>query len=175
MTASANQVAAALRRELPELPTDKAHKLLYYTQGHHLALFGRPAFTEAVFAADNGPAVDFDDDPALKHTPGTLPQSMLNVVLLVATRYGHLTAGDLSRLSRAETPWQATQPGQPIEHQLLDGFFNGPGAQDPADPRYSDPTYLARLREEASKSRDRGPVQPDDLDVLLAKVSGRDQ
>jgi hypothetical protein len=37
MVVSAHDVAAALRARLPDLPTKKLHKLLYYCQGHHLA------------------------------------------------------------------------------------------------------------------------------------------
>ncbi|MBO0869079.1 MAG: hypothetical protein J2P15_10980 [Micromonosporaceae bacterium] len=54
MTASARDVAAAIRRRLPGVPTKKLHKLLYYCQGHHLAHFGVPLFAESVVAFDMG-------------------------------------------------------------------------------------------------------------------------
>jgi len=44
MSASAHDVAAALRDRLPGLPTKKLHKLLYFCQGHHLAVKGEPLF-----------------------------------------------------------------------------------------------------------------------------------
>src|SRR5688572_7307429 len=55
--ASANQVAAALREHLPGVEGPRLHRLLYYVQGHHLALHGRPAFTDDIAAGVNGPEV----------------------------------------------------------------------------------------------------------------------
>ena len=46
MTASAGAVAAALRERLPNIPAVKLQKLLYYCQGHHLAHFGEPLFSD---------------------------------------------------------------------------------------------------------------------------------
>ncbi len=54
---SAHDVAAELRRLLPGVPAKKLHKLLYYCQGHHLAHFEEPLFTEPVMAWDVGPVV----------------------------------------------------------------------------------------------------------------------
>ena len=39
------------------MPVKKLHKLLYYCQGHHLAAFDEPLFTETVSAYDMGPVV----------------------------------------------------------------------------------------------------------------------
>ncbi|HZP14298.1 MAG TPA: Panacea domain-containing protein, partial [Nocardioides sp.] len=54
---SAHDVARELRRRLPDLPTKKLHKLLYYCQGHHLAQVGEPLFVETISAWDMGPVV----------------------------------------------------------------------------------------------------------------------
>jgi uncharacterized phage-associated protein len=50
MTVSARDVAAAIRERLPRVPTKKLHKLLYYCQGHHLAHFGKPLFSDTISA-----------------------------------------------------------------------------------------------------------------------------
>jgi uncharacterized phage-associated protein len=57
MTVSAHDVAAALRERLPGLGVKKLHKLLYYCQGHHLAVFEEPLFRETISAWDMGPVV----------------------------------------------------------------------------------------------------------------------
>jgi uncharacterized phage-associated protein len=174
MTTSAQQVAAALRRELPGLPTEKVHKLLYYVQGHHLALFGQPAFTEAIAASEDGPEIDFDCDRTLQHTPGALSQSVLNVVGLVAARYGRLTFGDLSRLSRAESPWQDSGRGDEIGHHVLCEYFTTDGAQEPVPAEFrNDPERRRRIAEEVNRTRTDATGKPDDLDELLAEVTGR--
>lgn len=171
---AANQVAAALRREVPGLPTEKVHRLLYYVQGHHLALFGQPAFIEAVVATDDGPEVDFDCDPTLTHSPGTLGESVLNVVGLVAARYGRLTFADLVRLTRAEPPWQTTARGREITHDALREFFSGEGAQERVPAAFrNDPERRRRIAEEVNRTRSQAPGKPDDLQELLAEVTGR--
>ena len=57
MTVPAHDVADALRERLPGLRTKKLHKLLYYCQGHHLAVFDEPLFRETISAWDMGPVV----------------------------------------------------------------------------------------------------------------------
>jgi uncharacterized phage-associated protein len=57
MAVPAREIAAALRERLPGLGTVKLHKLLYYCQGHHLATFGEPLFSDTISAWDMGPVV----------------------------------------------------------------------------------------------------------------------
>ena len=54
-TLSAHSVAVELRHRLPGVGVKKLHKLLYYCQGHHLATFGLPLFSESISAWDMGP------------------------------------------------------------------------------------------------------------------------
>jgi len=53
----ARDVAAEIRRRLPGVGVKKLHKLLYYCQGHHLAAFGAPLFSQSISAWDMGPVV----------------------------------------------------------------------------------------------------------------------
>ena len=164
--AHASQIAAALREHLPGVEGNKLHKLLYYVQGHHLALFLRPAFAEAVTAGPDGPEVA--GDVAAAGDPHALPAGLLNVTLLVVSRYGGLTAVDLNRLTQAEAPWLHTAAGHAIDHDLLAGFFRADGAQEHAH-RYSS-AEVVRLRREAHilkevtriRTGEREP-RPDDL------------
>lgn len=174
MAATANQVAAALRDHLPHLEGPKLHRLLYYVQGHHLALTGRLAFPETVIAGPDGPEVDGFHDQHLNHLRGILDDWILNVVLVVATRYGQLTTGDLNRLTQAQPPWRDTPPKQPINPNMLAAFFTGDGAQEAFGPPL-DPAERRRLAAEVRRVQTSPPAEPDDLAALLAKVAGHGQ
>ena len=112
------EVAAALRARLPDLPTKKLHKLLYYCQGHHLAAFGTPLFAETISAWDMGPVVGelwYAEDRG-KSPPAAgrrLDEAELNTVGYVVSRYGGLTGRDLERLTHGERPWQRADGGRP--------------------------------------------------------------
>jgi uncharacterized phage-associated protein len=92
MTVSAHDVSAELRRRLPSVDTKKLHKLLYYCQGHHLAVVGEPLFTEPVAAWDMGPVVERlwrDERYGLEPPPASeLDEAGLNTVGYVLSRYG---------------------------------------------------------------------------------------
>ena len=116
MTVSAHEVAAELRNRLPGLGIKKQHKLLYYCQGHHLATFGEPLFSETLSAWDMGPVVG-----ALWHQekvgdvpePTTsLTEAQRNTIGYVASRYGALSGSDLERLTHSEPPWQQANAGR---------------------------------------------------------------
>ena len=57
MAVRASGVAAELRRRLPGIAAPTLHHFLYYCQGHHLATFGEPLFSETISAWDMGPVV----------------------------------------------------------------------------------------------------------------------
>src|SRR6267142_391213 len=141
MTASAHDIAAALRERLPGLPTVKLHKLLYYCQGHHLAAFGEPLFTEPVSAFDMGPMVaelwryeKQNSRPApAQHIDD---EAVLNTIGYVMSRYGGMTGRDLINLSHAEDPWRRADsrraPGGStrIEAEWIREYFAGEGAPE---------------------------------------------
>jgi uncharacterized phage-associated protein len=111
MTASAHDVATAFRERLPDLGVKKLHKLLYYGQGHHLATFGRPLFSESIRAWDMGPVVAElwrdEDRGEPRPEPHTLGEAELNTIGYVASQYGRLNGSQLERLTHTEQPWQA--------------------------------------------------------------------
>jgi uncharacterized phage-associated protein len=136
MTTTARNVAAALCERLPGVTAAKLHKYLYYAQGHHLAMLGRPLFEEAIAAWDHGPVV-----PAFwgcERQPTTdaddLTNAELSTLEYVAARYGGLTINDLERLTKAETPWQladaARRPGVSvtIRPDWLRDYFSTDGS-----------------------------------------------
>lgn len=175
MPVTANQVAAAIREHLPQAQGATLERLLYYVQGHHLALFGRPAFVEEIVAGLRGPEVKSFRDDRLEHVRGGLDQPLLNVVLLTVTRYGGLTSGDLDRLTMAETPWRTTGRFESISQDLLVAFFGHDGRFDTIDddPEGDDLEHQRRIGQEVERIRAEGPGEPDDFDDLLSEVIGR--
>ncbi len=143
MTASARDVAAALRERLPGLATKKLHKLLYYCQGHHLAAFDEPLFTESISAWDMGPVVGElwkdEKDGVLTGSHLQLSEAELNTVGYVLSRYGGLSGHDLEILTHGETPWQtADKSRRPkgtvrIEREWMRDYFQASALVDNDD------------------------------------------
>jgi len=143
MTASAHDIAAALRERLPGLPTLKLHKLLYYCQGHHLATFGEPLFVEPISAWDMGPVVQdvwaHEKNAGPRNAGSNLGEAQLNTIGYVLSRYGGMTGIDLARLSHGESPWQrANMTRRPrgsvtIQNEWIREYFADEGAPEVAD------------------------------------------
>jgi uncharacterized phage-associated protein len=118
MTLSARDVAAALRDRRPGLPTKKLHKLLYYCQGHHLAIFEEPLFSETISAWDMGPVVgalwyeEKQGDLPAPHPRREMDEAQLNTIGYVLSRYGALTGQDLENLTHSEQPWRLADSGR---------------------------------------------------------------
>src|SRR3954453_22333427 len=172
MPVSAHDVAAVLRERLPGVPIKKLHKLLYYCQGHHLAAFGEPLFSETISAYDMGPVVGRLWHQEKHGTPppraSRLDEGQLNTVGYVLSRYGALSGTDLEHLTHSELPWQlanATRvPGSRarIERDWMRDYFRGTGAPgaDSDDPGPLDSDAVAALLAGA-ESRRGGPVETD--------------
>jgi uncharacterized phage-associated protein len=133
MTAPLAAVAGAVRHRLPGLPDDHMHKLLYWCQGHSLALTGEPMIVARLVACVDGPIVDAAIPASSPHRLGRVHA---NTVLYVVGRYGGLAIRDMSALTRTEDPWALTPLGAEIGHDLLQDWFTGPGRPDyVGDPR----------------------------------------
>jgi uncharacterized phage-associated protein len=177
---SAHAVLAALRARAPGLGVKKAHKLLYYCQGHHLATFGRPLFPERISAWDMGPVVGqvwYAEKNG--QTPEQLPalgEAELNTVGYVLSRYGALSGTDLERLTHHEPPWagadEGRAPGSTVEiaQSAIETFFrSSPFADDDEAPALS-AEAVQRL---VAGAHDRlaEPATPDDPAALRARVT----
>jgi len=112
----------------------KLQKLLYYAQGFHLALHGKPLFHEHIEAWQYGPVL-----PDIYHTyeqcqAHTLPQpndfdldrydaetrELLDEVYEV---YGQYTAPTLMDFTHQEPPWKETALKEEISHPLMKAYF----------------------------------------------------
>jgi len=180
MSLSAHDVAAALRKRLPGLSVKKLHKLLYYCQGHHLASFGEPLFSETVSAWDMGPVVGelwyAEKRGHARGNPAALDQAALNTVGYVLSRYGALTGEDLERLTHSEPPWQHADdrrvPGSStrIERDWMREYFRTDGA---ADTPVLDPVALADWLRDARSRLDTGvrADSPEEIRRRLGRVA----
>jgi uncharacterized phage-associated protein len=181
MTLSAHDVAAVLRGRLPGLAKKKLHKLLYYCQGHHLAAFDEPLFTETIAAFDMGPVVPLlwreeksGDLPPLRTD---LDESQLNTIGYVISRYGALTGRDLENMSHNESPWQIAnsnrRPGQSvrIEPAWIRDYFKTNGVADSDDDELSlDSVAVSDLLKDAT-ARLAEPSRPDSIEELRARLT----
>lgn len=183
MTVSAHDVSAELRRRLPSVGTKKLHKLLYYCQGHHLAVFGEPLFTEPVAAWDMGPVVERlwrDERYGLERPPTSeLDEASLNTLGYVLSRYGALTGRDLEVMTHGEPPWLlANAARRPRDRTLIRPewmveYFRSDGAADDGleggvdDVPLDSAAVSAWLRECAAQD-DGSPYAADSLEALRA-------
>jgi uncharacterized phage-associated protein len=180
MTASAHDVAAALRERLPGLGKKPLHKLLYYCQGHHVAAFDRLLFSENVYAWDMGPVVASlwrDERDGVPHPePHRLGEAALNTVGYVVSRYGGLTGKDLERLTHSEDPWRtadarrAAGGSDRIEPEWLRAFFVADARRDPdGGDLLPDPDVVAALLADATPPTT--PGQVDTREALRARLT----
>jgi uncharacterized phage-associated protein len=138
-----------LRQRLPSIGVVKLHKLLYYCQGHHLATFGRPLFSDTISAWDMGPVVgtlwreEKDGQPPDEQglLPAELGEAELNTIGYVVSRYGRMTGRELEILTHGESPWQRAndrrRPGTRtrIELSWIDEYFREADAADREEER----------------------------------------
>jgi uncharacterized phage-associated protein len=183
MTVSAHDVAVVLRDRLPGLGTKKLHKLLYYCQGHHLATFDEPLFSETISAWDMGPVVGrlwkLEKEGQVPATAARLSEAQLNTVGYVVSRYGALTGQDLENLTHSESPWQLADRGRRsqesarIELDWIRNYFATDGAaEDGEDETVLDSGAVTEWLAGAEHRRTR-PVSPDSREEIQARLAGR--
>lgn len=137
---SAQDVADYFLASVDEIHGDnitnlKLQKLLYYAQGFHLAITGRPLFDDPIQAWEYGPVVPsiyrayrdyraqaiprpedgFDDSRFSKETRDILDE--------VATVYGQFSAVRLMQLTHAEPPWKGTERNEVISQKAMAEYF----------------------------------------------------
>lgn len=115
---------AADEREPDLLSHLRLQKLLYYAQGWHLGIFGRPLFPTCIEAWTNGPVVrelfsrfaDYKNaviPPEDVSDPVGLSEAERVFIRSVWDRYKDLSASGLLRKSHDEPPWQQARGGLP--------------------------------------------------------------
>jgi uncharacterized phage-associated protein len=136
-----DDVAAAFVGKLGPIDAMKLQKLLYYAQGWHLAITGRPLFADRIEAWRDGPVV-----PAVyaRHRgwravaswpgdPMSLDEEAMQLLDLVCASYGELSGDDLSKLTHSEEPWLRARHGLSegewssdlISYDAMRSYFTG--------------------------------------------------
>jgi uncharacterized phage-associated protein len=179
MTLSARDVAATLRDRLPGLPTKKLHKLLYYCQGHHLAAFDEPLFSETISAWDMGPVVgslwyaEKRGDAPRGHRE--MDEAQLNTVGYVLSRYGALTGQDLENLTHSEEPWRLANSGRRLGESIhikldrIKQYFRTSGSTDDENEVLLDSVSVTQWLRGAEQRRE-DPVRPDSREELMTRL-----
>jgi uncharacterized phage-associated protein len=157
-------IATEIRSRQPGIGTKKLHKLLYYCQGHHLAVHGVPLFAETIEAWDMGPVVaELWRAERRSDAPSAgveLGEAELNTIGYTLSRYGALTGKDLEVLSHGEDPWQEADAGRrrgegaPMGHEQIARYFRDNAADDQLDPEQ----VAAWLADTATRPREPGPA-----------------
>ncbi len=115
----------------------KLQKLLYYAQGYHLAMFGRPLFSEPIEAWTLGPVVREVYDAYKMYGPGPIPrprdadfsdldEGTREFLDEIYCELGQFSAWRLSEMTHADPPWlMARKKGQNsvITHASLREHF----------------------------------------------------
>ena len=120
---SAYSVSTALDINRPGLSDTKRKLLLFFCQGHYLALGGDALFPEALYAVESGVVVD-DSSPSDVIEPPS--RGALNIINAVLHRYGDLSPTDLRTLVQASLPWRLAMrstSGARIEWAWLRDWF----------------------------------------------------
>jgi uncharacterized phage-associated protein len=180
MAVSAHDVAAILRAQMPGLPTQKLHKLLYYVQAHHLAAVGEPLFAESVAAWDRGPVVsalwESERDNAPAPPARQLTDGQCNIIDYVISRYGNLSGTDLVHLTHAEDPWLLADRDRPsggsvrIRNAWMREYFQSDAVHDDGEVWFTN-EKIAQLTEGAAQRRRRlGPADVDETELLRSQL-----
>ena len=175
---SAADVAAEIRRRMPDVGVKKLHKLLYYGQAHHLAGLGRPLFSETVSAWDMGPVVGqlwkaVKDDPP-RGQPDRLGEAELNTIGYVLSRYGRLSARELEHLTHGEAPWLRADadrsPGGSVGIALewIRDYFRAEEANEEDGPIVT--ADMMRRFIEGAERRLAEPAETDSVERLRARA-----
>lgn len=121
------------RPEIGDVITNlKLQKLLYYTQGFHLALYKEPIFRENLIAWEHGPVVREVYDYFKEHGAEAISAPEKAVVLTKNEKdlinsvweiYGQFSAWKLREMTHNESPWRNTPRNSVISHENLSSFF----------------------------------------------------
>ncbi len=110
----------------------KLQKLLYYVQGFHLAIHGKPLFEEDILAWEHGPVVKEVYRAFSQHGSNAIPvpdeevdltQKEKDLITEVWKVYGQFSAWRLRDMTHSEKPWLETEKFAVIPQDLLKSFF----------------------------------------------------
>lgn len=110
----------------------KIQKLLYYAQGLHLALYGKPFFNDAILAWKHGPVVESVYKNYKKYgaqiidrpeTKSVLNDKQSEFVREIWKIFGQFSAWKLRDMTHSEMPWKETLQSSEISHEKMLSYF----------------------------------------------------
>ncbi len=112
----------------------KVQKLVYYVQGFHLAMFGKPIFEEPILAWEHGPVVESLYHEYKDYGAAAIPrpeefnfdifnEDQKDLLKEVNTVYGQFSAWKLRNMTHSERPWLETPRNSPISTELMKDYF----------------------------------------------------
>lgn len=113
----------------------KLQKLLYYSQGIHLAIHDKALFSDEIYKWKLGPVVKTVYDHYRKYGSNALPvpkkkidlskfsNNDINTIHRTYNTYGQYSAWVLSKMTHKESPWIKTKEKDIITKDSLKGFF----------------------------------------------------
>jgi len=115
----------------------KLQKLVYYAQGFHLAITGKPLFEDAIMAWEHGPVIPSLYHSFKQHGAESIPppengvdtakysvetREILDEVFSV---YGQFSAWKLRNMTHEEPPWKEVySTDSPIRHETMRQYFS---------------------------------------------------
>lgn len=115
----------------------KLQKLVYYSQGFHLAIFEKPLFSEKIYAWAHGPVIkelyakysSFGSDCIESSEEIDLKKykefnaELLDLLDQIFDIYGQFSAWKLRNMTHEEPPWKNTPPNNEITHAKMTDYF----------------------------------------------------
>lgn len=113
----------------------KLQKLLYYVQGVHLAVHGRPLFDEEIKNWEHGPVVpsvyhEFKDNggaaiiaPESGFDVPEFSEEEITTMNDVYDFFGQYSAWKLRDMTHEEIPWKSTNRNDVIPNELIQKYF----------------------------------------------------
>lgn len=113
----------------------KIQKLLYYSQGTHLALHGERLFTQEIEKWQYGPVVPevyhnlkiYSSNVIELQLPFSfelLSEHQVKTLQMVFEFFGQFSAIKLMNLTHDETPWNSVEMNETIPTEIITDFFN---------------------------------------------------
>lgn len=116
-----------------EISNLKLQKLLYYAQGLHLAMYGRPLFNDEIIAWQHGPVVKAVYEK-YKHNgrsgivdaalpDDTFTKEAIDIMTITLHNFGQFSAWKLRDMTHEETPWKVTDINHVISQDIIKKYF----------------------------------------------------
>lgn len=178
-TVPAAQVAYEIRKRLPGVGKVKLHKLLYKCQGHHLAWYDQPMFSDTISAWDMGPVVTsvWHGDKEPVDSGGRWPpldERVLNTIGYVISRYGGMSGADLMNLTHSEFPWIRANTYRPVRRsakirtEWIKEYHREAALAEREDRPQFDPDDVSALLTAVTQQQPGRTAKPDSLDDINA-------